>query len=202
MWPTRGPPVSCRPQVGPIWAPWTLLSGYIASENRNCNRIPETFSQWCWIALRCLEYLIEQFTEFTNHKNHRKPQLLIKYICKCFLTLTFRGFLGVIDVKVMGFIAYHAMRLNHHITDLTVLVQWFTVGCNKEDFTIRAQYTRPSRPLLTRWRNFKMASEISRSLAHFECSCLYRRLHDFVNVGNWRFFLFKTTIALCYIGCN
>ena len=27
-WPTWGPPGSCRPQVGPKLAPWTLLSGY------------------------------------------------------------------------------------------------------------------------------------------------------------------------------
>ena len=26
MWPTSGPPGSCRPQMGPILAPWTLLS--------------------------------------------------------------------------------------------------------------------------------------------------------------------------------
>ena len=27
MWPTWGPPGSCRPQMGPMLAPWTLLSG-------------------------------------------------------------------------------------------------------------------------------------------------------------------------------
>ena len=29
MWPTWAPPVSCRPQVGPMLAPWTLLSGLV-----------------------------------------------------------------------------------------------------------------------------------------------------------------------------
>ena len=29
MGPTRGPPGSCRPQMGPMLAPWTLLSGYL-----------------------------------------------------------------------------------------------------------------------------------------------------------------------------
>ena len=29
MGPTWGPPASCRPQVGPMWAPWTLLSGRV-----------------------------------------------------------------------------------------------------------------------------------------------------------------------------
>ena len=28
IWPTWDPPRSCRPQVGPMSAPWTLLSGY------------------------------------------------------------------------------------------------------------------------------------------------------------------------------
>ena len=31
MGPTWGPPGSCRPQMGPILAPWTLLSGYLTS---------------------------------------------------------------------------------------------------------------------------------------------------------------------------
>ena len=31
MWPTLGPPGSCRPQMGPMLAPWTLLSGYGSS---------------------------------------------------------------------------------------------------------------------------------------------------------------------------
>ena len=29
MGPTWGPPGSCRPQMGPMLAPWTLLSGYL-----------------------------------------------------------------------------------------------------------------------------------------------------------------------------
>ena len=31
-WPTWGPPGSCRPQLGPMLAPWTLLSGHYLSE--------------------------------------------------------------------------------------------------------------------------------------------------------------------------
>ena len=31
MGPTWGPPGTCRPQMGPMWAPWTLLSGMILS---------------------------------------------------------------------------------------------------------------------------------------------------------------------------
>ena len=37
MGPTWGPPGSCRPQVGPMSAPWTLLSGtYQCSDNTCC----------------------------------------------------------------------------------------------------------------------------------------------------------------------
>ena len=32
-----GPPGSCRPQMGPILAPWTLLSGYIFVNGIECN---------------------------------------------------------------------------------------------------------------------------------------------------------------------
>ena len=38
MWPTWGPPGSCRPQMGPMMALWTLLSEYVIS----CS----TFSVW------------------------------------------------------------------------------------------------------------------------------------------------------------
>ena len=31
MGPTWGPPGSCQPQMGPMLAPWTLLSGIIES---------------------------------------------------------------------------------------------------------------------------------------------------------------------------
>ena len=34
MGPTRGPPGSCRPQMGPMLAPWTLLSGLLP---KNCS---------------------------------------------------------------------------------------------------------------------------------------------------------------------
>ena len=39
MWPTWGPPGSCRPQVGPIWATWQLLSGMV---RRPCEQARET----------------------------------------------------------------------------------------------------------------------------------------------------------------
>ena len=37
MGPTWGPPGSCRPQMGPVFGPWTLLSGvFIPSRNMSC----------------------------------------------------------------------------------------------------------------------------------------------------------------------
>ena len=35
-WTTCGPPGSCRPQVGPMWAPWTLLSFRVLVEVTPC----------------------------------------------------------------------------------------------------------------------------------------------------------------------
>ena len=32
MGPTWGPPGSCRPQMGPMLAPWTLLSGHLSTQ--------------------------------------------------------------------------------------------------------------------------------------------------------------------------
>ena len=37
MGPTWGPPGSCRPQMGPLLAPWTLLSGYIQIAGKSWN---------------------------------------------------------------------------------------------------------------------------------------------------------------------
>ena len=51
MGPTCGPPGSCRPQMGPMLAPWTLLSGYVSGYRASCQhnikavltRVKETF---------------------------------------------------------------------------------------------------------------------------------------------------------------
>ena len=39
MGPTWGPPGSCRPQMGPMLAPWTLLSGMFATSGPQCVNI-------------------------------------------------------------------------------------------------------------------------------------------------------------------
>ena len=36
MGPTWGPPESCRPQMGPMLVPWTLLSGYVTKWGPRC----------------------------------------------------------------------------------------------------------------------------------------------------------------------
>ena len=56
MGPTWGPPWSCRPQIGPVLAPWTLLSAMLLcttlqGQQHNINRhliheMPLTLSQW------------------------------------------------------------------------------------------------------------------------------------------------------------
>ena len=52
MGPTWGPPGSCRPQMGPMLAPWTLLSGTVARSSNLHNGISytnETASlYWTW----------------------------------------------------------------------------------------------------------------------------------------------------------
>ena len=39
MWPTWGPPGSCRPQMGPMLAPWTLLLWHAPSDRAECNKL-------------------------------------------------------------------------------------------------------------------------------------------------------------------
>ena len=44
MGPTRGPPGSCRSQMGPMLAPWTLLSGKIYKNTRVVDISPPCYS--------------------------------------------------------------------------------------------------------------------------------------------------------------
>ena len=54
--PTWGPPGSCRPQMGPMLTPWTLLSGILLSK-WNVGYLQE--QGWprdpCWVQLSCLK---------------------------------------------------------------------------------------------------------------------------------------------------
>ena len=57
MGPTWGPPGSCRPQMSPMLAPWTSLSGNILTRRywilqwgHNINCRPPTGAPSCWVA--------------------------------------------------------------------------------------------------------------------------------------------------------
>ena len=50
MGPTWGPPGSCRPQMGPMLAPWPLLSGLISASDQDINPMCQlsSYLQLCW----------------------------------------------------------------------------------------------------------------------------------------------------------
>ena len=58
MGPTRGPPGSCRPQMGPMAVPWTLLSGHM-SRTWPTRKVSINYSVWMttdksWIVTKFL----------------------------------------------------------------------------------------------------------------------------------------------------
>ena len=55
MRPTWGPPGSCRPQMGPMLAPWTLLSGVLYCNSPLDPTVPP-FRKYRWLSAR-LQYL-------------------------------------------------------------------------------------------------------------------------------------------------
>ena len=60
MGPTWGPRGSCRPQMGPMWAPWTLLSGMLWSHHETNNWAedePSTFHS-CICIIQFLKWTI------------------------------------------------------------------------------------------------------------------------------------------------
>ena len=46
MWPTWGPPGSCRPQMDPMSAPWTLLSGSVHQASRHLTTQSPSCDLW------------------------------------------------------------------------------------------------------------------------------------------------------------
>ena len=44
MGPTWGPPGSCWPQIGPVSAPWTLLSGYVQMRGKKRGPMPNRYA--------------------------------------------------------------------------------------------------------------------------------------------------------------
>ena len=78
--PTWGPPGYCRPQMGPMLAAWTLLSGYLLSNPQQLyawhtrfRHIPLTDSvpsKWNWGFLIRLEYNLEFYSlSKSNYEN-------------------------------------------------------------------------------------------------------------------------------------
>ena len=77
MGPTWGPPGSCRPQMGPMLAPWTLLSGLVSYANpKNVQSL-----QWCNMKHHGisdhwpLDYLFNRLFRLTS-KKHQGSALL------------------------------------------------------------------------------------------------------------------------------
>ena len=62
MGPTWGPPGAERTQVGPMLAPWTLLSGSFPS----CQWF---LSMWCHCNMKCIHWLWQMETVYTHAKN-------------------------------------------------------------------------------------------------------------------------------------
>ena len=75
MGPSWGPPGSCRPQMGPMLAPWTLLSGTYQSitPSNSCSLAADTRHDiwgcrvpWCvWIL--CCECILSYFSTFLSN---------------------------------------------------------------------------------------------------------------------------------------
>ena len=88
MGPTRGPPGSCRPQMGPKLAHWTLLSGIAKAKGRLDNyklcvchkrvSIDDTLALFCWLQGDLQPYT---FTELLWIQEYEK--LLIWYLSIC-----------------------------------------------------------------------------------------------------------------------
>ena len=69
MWPTWGPPRSCRPQVGPTLAPWTLLPG----------KAPNY-----WSCVRAIHRWPNRWITVTDGFPSQRVSDVITYSWKCF----------------------------------------------------------------------------------------------------------------------
>ena len=73
MGPNWGPTGSCRPQMGPIWAPWTLLSGYCHPSCQSTRLIyrpicEPTYVKHCVVSSRDELYIQE--TSYLSPQRH------------------------------------------------------------------------------------------------------------------------------------
>ena len=65
-WPTWGPPGSCRTQMGPMLAPWTLLSGTVWSHQAAVCDILIHF-MYPFITQKCLFVFVHKCITHLNH---------------------------------------------------------------------------------------------------------------------------------------
>ena len=90
--PTWGPPGSCRPQVGPMLAPWTLLSGSILARQCLCT---DTVSRSCqdsfeFPVVPCLIYWYQELIGLISSCWYPfKRIFLLKNRNKCLKSLLF-----------------------------------------------------------------------------------------------------------------
>ena len=84
MGPTWGPPGSCRPQMGPMLAPWTLLSGLFISVARQTGNSVLFLSVLYWTLCAVLEILLYTYISILsiqpdfNHVHHILLLVLVR----------------------------------------------------------------------------------------------------------------------------
>ena len=92
MGPTWGPPGSCRPQMGPMLAPWTLLSGMVTQNGIKLSTIEpyvrNDLYEICEILFPLAICLCEQCSSTTHLWNHRS-------ITQTIITMTYYGRDGI-----------------------------------------------------------------------------------------------------------
>ena len=85
MGPTWGPPGSCRPQMGPMLAPWTLLSGYLFSPSKFVSN-----SKMCKQTVK--DMLSNKLTMLSKFKKAFSVQRQVNYVaCMLIAAIDFTG---------------------------------------------------------------------------------------------------------------
>ena len=67
MGPTWGPPGSCRPQMGPMLVPWTLLPGYLEHLGHICIPDMVLLCQYCNLPPRLCHLIVHYFHTINGH---------------------------------------------------------------------------------------------------------------------------------------
>ena len=76
--PTWGPPGTCRPQMGPMLSPWTLLSGVLPTSGRPTSDVLTKFEiQWNFVMFLFITYSADH-----NEILHTSRQCNCHDVCK------------------------------------------------------------------------------------------------------------------------